>query len=300
MAIQYERYIARVTGNEDPDKRGRIKVVCPDLTGYEEVELPDWVDPLLDWSWWLIPDIDELVEIEVLVSADEDELPFQSAIFDPVVRWRGKRYYGGADTEAPRPVPDLMTESNYPKRRGLFTPNGHALMLDDTVGDEQVQLRWHAVEDEEDKYAFMALDIHGITLANKQGSLISLDSDNGVILIQDKNGNVITTSDEGIKAIDAFGNMVVLRDGVIEIMSQGGVTVSAANNVDVTCDIANLLAASEVNLGDGATDPVVLGNQWKTLFEGHQHPTGMGPSGAPLPGVPILTDLCLSQKVNTE
>jgi len=57
---------------------------------------------------------------------------------------------------------------------------------------------------------------------------------------------------------------------------------------------------SKVTLATGANEAVVRGNKWQTLFDGHQHPTGTGPSGPPTPGVPIPSATCLSTKVTTE
>jgi len=283
--MRYERYLGKVTGTDDPEQRGRIKCICPDFIG-EDVELPDWIDPMLDWGWFSIPDVDEIVELEILVSTEEDEVRYQSAIFDPIIRWRGKRFYGGEDTEALRPIPLEMTERNYGKRRGLITPRGHVLLFDDTEGDEAVRLSWHAVERNEDKYAFLNLDIHGITIANKNGTLLFFDSDNAAVLLNDEHGNVLAFDSDGARVVDKFGNMLVMRDGVVEVFSQGGVAINAANNVDVACDKATVEAQTEavvkalavtldgtasISLGNGAAQPGVLGTILETWLASHVH-----------------------------
>lgn len=64
--------------------------------------------------------------------------------------------------------------------------------------------------------------------------------------------------------------------------------------VEVNKDFVELAAKTKVLLGRNADEPMVLGNEWKTLQETvlqalieHTHPTGVGPSGPPLP--PQLT-----------
>jgi len=298
-----EKFIAKVVDNQDPEQRGRIKVICPDFLGSDETPISSWIEPVHHWGWFTIPDVDEMVEIEIVMASTTDEHRGQSRIWDPDIRWRGRRFWGEIDEgdeatrPAPRPIPEDF-KTNYGKRRGLITPAGHVLLFDDTEGDESVRLSWAQPTGEDSvDYAFVAFDKDGsIVLANKKGSTIYMDAKNGAVSIIDEHGNTHSTDAEGTKVIDKFGNMITMADGVINILSQGGVNISAANNVDVTCDKANINAASEVNLGDGADTPVLRGNDTKSEYDAHIHPTGTGPSGTTTP----LSPATLSTKVNTE
>lgn len=184
----YEKrgYIAKVTNNEDPDKLGRIKVVCEQLTGDEDEELPSWIEHELDWGWFYVPDIDELVVIEVLTKTPRDTIENQSSIVEPVIRWTGKRYYGGDDTDSPRPIPDEFKE-NY-KRRGFSTPSGHMFLFDDTPGSEVVSLRWKN-EDE-------------------QINLLIFDSD-GSVKIQIDEGATLHLTGKDSSTVSVFGDGAV-------------------------------------------------------------------------------------------
>lgn len=165
-----EKFTARVDANNDPEFRARIRVICPDFTGDPEAVLPDWIEPLLDWGWFLIPDVDELVEIEVVTGTTEDEVPGQSAILDPMIRWRGKRYYHTGE-EAPTPVHDDFTSANYGKRRGFATPAGHILLFDDTEGAEKIRLSLKLG----DECAYLEFDKSGnVTLSNVGDGLVLL------------------------------------------------------------------------------------------------------------------------------
>jgi hypothetical protein len=44
-----------------------------------------------------------------------------------------------------------------------------------------------------------------------------------------------------------------------------------------------ILRGSQVVLGEGATEPALLGTTFTGLFNAHTHPTAMGPSGPPVP-----------------
>lgn len=95
---------------------------------------------------------------------------------------------------------------------------------------------------------------------------IILDDANNKIIIKDGNNNVITLDENGVK-----------------IESDGDVNVENAGNVI---------------LGDGATEAAILGDAFKTTYDAHTHPTGMGPSGPPAVLLPA-NNLSTKVKVNS-
>ncbi len=262
-------------------------VTCEDLTGDPDSELPDWVEPVHRWGWFTVPDVDELVEVEVVSQRDSDEVEGQSLVLMPTVQYREVRFYNDNEEQgAVRDIHEDFTSSNYGKRRGFATPKGHILMFDDTDGGERINLTWHALEGEEDKYAYIAFDPNGsIIMGNKNGSLIFMDAENGAMSIIDEHGNTIASDSVGLRLIDATGNVVELKDQVVQVLAPGSVVINA-KTVD--------LQSGQVVIGKSAVQKVVLGDLWKTLFDGHLHPTGTGPSGPPTAGVPIPSATCLS------
>jgi uncharacterized protein involved in type VI secretion and phage assembly len=113
----------------------------------------------------------------------------------------------------------------------------------------------------------------------KSGNKLIIDDEKGVITIQDKGGNKIITESES---------------GKITIESKSGDTIVITGDGKIV-----VKSSSQVLLGsDGATEPVILGNQWLNLFTTHTHPTGVGPSGPPTNAGQAQG--CLSQKVKTE
>ncbi len=57
-----------------------------------------------------------------------------------------------------------------------------------------------------------------------------------------------------------------------------------------------LMKADNVLVGSESGEPIPLGTQLQTWLSGHIHPTAMGPSGPPQPGVPFIVDNVLSKK----
>jgi len=228
--MSYISYLARVVDNQDEKKLGRIQVVCPDFTGSQE-PLADWVEPLLDWGWFYIPDVDEIVEIEILMSSNQDDVPYEAAIFNPVMKWRGKRAWDSANTNSPRPIPDEV-KTNYGKRRGFITPSGHVLMFDDTPGKSMVRLGW---KDGSNTSEILLDESGSIAITNKAGTTIVMDAD--------------------------------------------------SDTVTIVCGVADIQADS-IKLGNGADTPAIRGDDWKSWAEAHTHPSGTGPTGAPIQPIP--------------
>lgn len=278
-----ERFTAKVSVNDDPAHRGRIKVTCADLTGDPDTELPEWIEPVYRWGWFTVPDVDELVEIEVVTQRDSDEVEGQALVLQPTIHWREIRHYNDNEEQgAVRDVHEDFYSSNYGKRRGFATPKGHILMFDDTDGDERINLTWHAVEDEEDKYAYLSFDPTGsIIMGNKNGSLVFMDADNGAMSIIDEHGNTISSDKDGMRIIDKTGNVIDMKNQLVQVLGQGSVVVNAK-----TID----LQSGKVIIGKNAVQKAVLGDLFKTTFDTHTHPTGTGPSGPPTTPMPP-TDL---------
>ena len=263
--IQRETHAAVVADTNDPEKLFRIKVKCVALMGSEDVVLPFWILPKIAWGFVVVPDIGEQVEIEVTTGSDTDEVPGQSFIDSPDIRWTGVRFQGTI-------VYDAMFTANYGKRRGFVTPAGHILVFDDTKGKEKINLVWHNTEG---GYAMFSIDEAGsILLANKNGSMVYLNADAGEVAVIDENGNSFSTDAQGVKLVDKSGDFVSLDGDGKLIQLQAGA---------VYCG------------GLTGTEPGVLGNKMQLLHDGHIHPTGTGPSGVAVPGVPFPSLQILSQ-----
>lgn len=130
-----EKHDAVVTATNDPERRGRIKVKSASLLGDEDSDVPIWIEPVLAWGTFVIPDVGEIVEIVIDSIDDTDETFAATSIENPRPRWYGARYYQKIDGEGHRTVPEEF-KVNYGKRRGFATPQGHMVIFDDTAGSE--------------------------------------------------------------------------------------------------------------------------------------------------------------------
>jgi len=276
-----ETHDAKVTNNQDPEKRGRIKVACVALLGDEETELPMWLDIALDWGWFYVPDVGEIVEVDVVVSSEQDASFHQMSIDNLDIKWKGKRLYTSetvdGQTEVRLPHEDF-TKENYGKRRGFATPSGLILLFDDTEGKEKIQLTWKQGE----KYSYITFDEKGsILIANKNGSFINIDAETEALTIVEQHGNLINMTENGISLIDKFSNIIELKDKLIQIISQDGIALTGKSSN---------LKTGTVDLAEGADSFLVKGTTFKITFDTHVHPTAFGPSGPPVIPMPI-TDL---------
>lgn len=127
MTATIERFDATVTNNGEERMDGYIKVSCVGLLGDEDSEVPHWVRPTFDWGWFYVPNVDEIVEIEVHTSSDQDEIEGQFSIDNLDIQWRAKRAYNEAT-----PIHEDFTAEAYGKRRGFATPAGHIFLFDDS------------------------------------------------------------------------------------------------------------------------------------------------------------------------
>lgn len=280
--ISTAKYPATVTKNDDPDKRGIIQVSCVELMGDEEGACLIDVEPAFDWGWFYVPDIGEIVEIEVIEGSSDDEQFGQTSIDGLDLKWRCVRY-PGLEGDDPRPVNEDFTSKNYGKRRGFATPAGHVFMFDDTEGDESISLKW---QNKDGENSFLNFDKDGSFLVSlKTGSLFYMNAKSGEVSIIDSNSNMISMDAKGLRLVDGTGNIFELKDGLVQILGQGTVAISCKN---ATID------AGEVEI-NGSSEKVILGTTFLGLYNAHVHPTGVGPSGPPFPQA--LDPVALSQTV---
>lgn len=109
-----------------------------------------------------------------------------------------------------------------------------------------------------------------------------------------------TPSTAAVKVTSAAGHVVELDDQGKEIRitaaDGGGVTVSAQGDITLKAAKVTIDAAS-IDLGAGASQPLVRGAALVAAFNAHTHPSAAGPSGPPTPALP--PDAVLATKART-
>jgi uncharacterized protein involved in type VI secretion and phage assembly len=187
-----------------------------------------------------------------------------SNIADPDRLGRVKVRYPWLKDDSESPWARVVSFMAGPNRGAVFRPE---------VGDEVLVLFDHG--DMRFPYVLGGLWNGKDEMPKERGS----DGDNAVRLIKSRSGHQILLDDatgaEKVTVIDKAGNS-------IELSSTGVVIKSTA-----------------IKLGsEGAAQSLVLGDAFMTLFNSHMHPTGVGPSGPPVP--PMVAGSHVSTKHKTE
>lgn len=273
----WEKHEAEVVRVDDPERRGRVQVTCVALMADDTEPMPQWVEPAYQWGWFLIPDIGEIIDIEVVAESEDDESPGQSSIDQLDPKWRGARYWGNSEAEEGQgktTIPEDFTATNYGKRRGFATPGGHVLLFDDSEKGRKVSLTWKKAGAEE--RSFFSIDPDGSIIMNTQtGHLLYMNSKDGEVSIIDQHGNTYSSNADGMKMISKDSCIIELKGDNVQILAQGAITFSGKNAT---------IGTGEVELGNAATDVAILADVFLNLFANHIHPSGMGPTGAPVVG----------------
>ncbi|MDB5598181.1 MAG: putative phage tail spike protein [Xanthobacteraceae bacterium] len=165
--------------------------------------------------------------------------------------WTGTYWTGGV--KAPADKPD---------KRVFRTTSGHTLEFDDTKDKEAVRI----VHGGEGNPSAVFDEKGTVTITDKKGAKLHLDADGNQIVIQDANGNTITLAQSGTTVKDSNGHSIAF--------DSSGAKISATQIV---------LDGTMVALGGSGGEPVLKGQSFLQFFMTHMHPTGVGPSGPPIP-----------------
>jgi len=256
---RYGKYRAFVVDNEDPEKRGRLRLYIPSVLGDAE---SGWALPCFpfgggpSYGWFAVP------EIEAQVWAEFEE----GDISRPI--WTGVFWQHEDD------VPPDAAKSP-PTTRLFQTPSGHIMQFDDEEGEESFRL-FHPREAE------INIDKNGsLVVLDSSGANITLDAEGKKIIIEDANGNQLIMDSSGTLIEDGNGNKIE--------MAASGVTVKGQQVV---------IKGSQVMLAGEGGEPLIKGTSFMTFFNTHTHTCAMPGSPSAPPVVP-MTSAQLSTKVTT-
>lgn len=251
----YGTYRAVVSDNKDPEKRGRVKLYCPDLG--QTVALNIWVDPEFDMAgkghgmFWP-PEIDDFVR--VTYSHGNPSTPNA---------YRGGWYIkDGLPAKLGHDTGGNSKTGTAPIMRGFVTKAGHTLSLNDKKDKESIELSW------KDGSAKLTIDEKATLSLISGKSHLVIDIDGKKIEIVDENKNTILLDSNGV---------TVTTNKDVKVTADGGVTVKGAS-------IA--LDSSKVTLTDSSSEPAVKGTTMKNWLLTHTHGTGVGPSTPPIEPIP--------------
>lgn len=253
----FGKYRGFVVDNEDPLSRGRLLVTVPSVMGTESTS---WALPCLPFGGLADQGMFVLPDVGAQVWVEFEE----GNISNPI--WTGS--FWQADTDPP-----AETLDSGPAAKAIKTSSGHLLLMDDTEDEGQVILR-HASEAE------LVLEPDGsLALTDAAGATLTMDAEAGEITLSDSNGNSLVMGSSGTTVTDSNGNTIE--------MAASGITVDGAQIV---------VQGNQVLLGGQGGEGVIKGQSFLQMFMTHIHPTGVGPSGPPVPQGEMST---LSMTVKT-
>jgi len=233
-----------VVDNADPEHRARLRLKVPSVLGEE---ITAWALPCLPFGGIADQGLFTVPEIGAQIWLEFEE----GNISLPV--WTGTFWQQDGDAPA-------QLDADAPDRRVLKTPSGHMLEFIDTDDEETINLL-HAQGSQ------IELDKLGsIAITDANGAQLRLDADADEIVVEDNNGNILTMTSSGTTVEDSNGNKVS--------MAASGITLEGQQIV---------LNGSQVMLAGTGGEPIIKGQSFMSLFMTHIHPTGMGPSGPPIP-----------------
>lgn len=243
-ATYYGKYRGFVTDNKDPEKRGRVRTRVPSVLGGAET---GWALPCLPFGGLADQGFFMIPELGAQLWVEFEE----GNLSHPI--WCGTFFQTTSD------VPKEVI-ADAPTARLIKTPTGHLLHFEDKEGKEQITLHHMAG-------AELLMDEKGsLAITDKGGATVTIDADASEITISDTNGNSLLMSSSGTKVTDSNGNVVE--------MTANGVKVKGQQIV---------VEGTQVMLGGAGGEPVIKGQSFLSLFMTHVHPTGVGPSGPPIP-----------------
>jgi hypothetical protein len=273
----YSFYDGVCVDNKDPDEQGKIRVLVPQVGGNKP--LGRWAWPRPPWGgrnsgFLVVPDIND--PVEVVFRNGDPSYPKYSGGSWPNVKGNDNFTPTGAYVDGE------------PLVRIFRTKSGHELSFSDDPDNLGCKFIWH--DPENDKYTYVVFTKDGnIQMATHKGSVFEMratDDDGDLNMMLDSRGNSIIQDVDGIKIIDASGNVFELKSDTVQILGTKDVVVNS--------QAINLKTGSVVG-GDGAAEHAVRGTTWFQWFMtkflphylSHIHPTGVGPSSA-LTNVPPL------------
>lgn len=294
-AIQryYSIYRGIVSDNKDPEKRGRIKVYCPQVG---QSEAPDkWCMPAMAGSgkgrgFFFAPEIGDTVWVSF----------YEGSPSDPEVYWGG--WFGETDAKPDTPAALVPPASEIPEKKGIVTRAGHSLIFNDEDGKESVTLLWNKPKDgdkaktDRSETAELNPDKSSILAFDKNGGLFIKTASSYMFQIDEDKKTVTLTSPGGtmffISAKDAVS--IMHKNGSSIAMSDSAIDISGNTSKQVNVNISGqnvVLNGGGVLLGGKAVDFAVLGLKLMKWLALHVHPTALGPSLPPMIP-PTPADFC--------
>ena len=209
----YSVYRAEVMENEDPEKRGRIRVKCASLFG--EATIEQWAVPrnftgaAPGRGFFYPPEVGDFVYVEF--EGGDTRYPIYSG------GWFGVTGAEGAEEDE---IPsEFVSEGDAPVIRGFKNKFGHTVILDETEGKETLTVRTPVAGSTPEEFKGHEIvmsstpDQEMITLSSAAGHLVIMDDTKekeGVYFIHKSGAQVQMDAKGSVKIISADGSYLAM------------------------------------------------------------------------------------------
>lgn len=251
-------YRALVIDVRDPERKGRVRATV--FGALQEEPTSAWVEPCFLGAgssrglFWPPEEGDSVM------------VGFQYGNPD-----RPEFYLGGWYGRGELPPELGYDSSGVPRKRGLVTRGGHAVVFDDTPGSEKITVSWHA-----HSFADLARTRRSRTASRSSGDTATLTFDSDGIHLEASDGTKMNLLASGRVELETAGGAKITVTGT-------GVTIEAVGTVSLSAAQVDLKAA-KVSLGLAPIHSAVRAEQllaWLAPIA-HTH-TPLGPVPVPPP-----------------
>lgn len=234
---------AVVVDNNDPLKRGRIRVNSPVLGE------TNWIPYLTTPGTFNVPDIDTVVFLQC-----------DGGFYTHPVAWGNLNHGDDDDLQFPEEFQRVS-----PTNRGFYTPGGHLIEIDDGTDETGTSrgIRITTTDKTIINIADEELD-HSVTVTFDDGLEIIADGTNDKFTVDTNNGEHLEISKaEGIQLStpDDGGTSASFKGGKIDILADGDVTITSSTGtftLETDGDLAIVSSSGDITLSDGNGNEVAM------------------------------------------
>lgn len=250
----YSSYPGIVIDNNDPEKRGRVKLKIPTIFGSNYIH-PVWAEPMdnrlagKNTGEFFPPYVGDVVE--VMFEYGDSSQP---------------KYKGGY--HAIDELDDVF-KGSYPNIRGWSFKSGQQVIIDETKDKEKIFIKGP-------DGTILTID------SNKDGSVYSVVHSSGAKHVIDKDGNHLFSDKSGNDSIS-------IKDSDISVISNGKVGVTGKADVSINGQgVASFSGKGSTNIGDSGSvtnvngTSVNLGGGGSPVAKVGSRAFGIGNKGAPV------------------
>lgn len=262
-------YRGIVLDANDPEKRGRVRVICPAIghTRPEHVPASLWATPSFAGAG-----TGKAQSHGMFMPPEEGDgvwIMFENSMAEFPV------YFGGwfrKDYDASE------FKDNAPNIRGIKTKAGHTIQFDDRTDSLSVIVSKGNGSGSGSGSKVSLLSDGGVVVLNDNGALLSLGSD-GVCSVTAEDGTKVSVGN-GKASLISSGSSVDLENGNVTIDANGNVSINAKGQIHLNSRI--------VKLGANPMQPVARGIELQAWLSSHVHLSAVPGSPTSPPSVPPI------------